>query len=122
MVFSAGRKIVLTACALALAGAPVRAAQVPSAALRVPFTVQEPADIDRDGSPVYVAIPLPSDAPNSTDALLARWYADGLIGLAQGLPIYYVSAGIAGAAVGISLSRNMEHARQQAAEPAGAEV
>lgn len=57
---------------------------------------------------------------NSSDAVLARWYANHLNGLAQALPIYYISAGVAGAALGFGMSRNMDQSRQAAAGTAGA--
>ena len=77
-------------------------------------------------SPVFAAVigygMVLANGPNSNDAVLARWYSDGLTGLAQALPIFYVSAGVAGAAMGIGLSRNMDQARQHASQPVGAGI
>lgn len=51
------------------------------------------------------------------DAILAAYYARTLPGLAMILPIFYASAGVAGAALGVGLAQAIEAAR----EPLGGE-
>lgn len=50
----------------------------------------------------------------SEDALLAAWYARELPGPALVLPIFYASAGVAGAAMGIGLGQAVHAAREHA--------
>jgi len=49
-----------------------------------------------------------------TDEILAAWYAQRLPGLALGLPIHYISAGVAGCTAGIGISQGLEVARDRA--------
>jgi len=54
--------------------------------------------------------------------LLNTWYKGGLFGLLRVLPIYFASAGVAGAAIGVGFAESVERARvhEVGAEPAAA--